>query len=209
MRIGIVGSGSMGRALARHLSHAGHDVALANSRGAASLADLGPELGRGVRAADVEDAVQSAQVVLLAIPYKAVGAAARAGEPWDARVVVDLTNFYPARAGDALDPAPEPSRVVVAARLDGAVVAKAFNTIWSVRLEQESRPPGTPGRLAIPVAADDEDARHLVLALVDECGFDGVAAGSLADSWRQQPGTPVFNEPLDAEAVRRALAAAG
>ena len=65
-----------------------------------------------------------------------------------------------------------------------------------------------PGRIALPVAGDDAAAKAVVLRLVDELGFDGVDAGGLDESWRQQPDTPVYATDLDANGVRRALAKA-
>jgi 8-hydroxy-5-deazaflavin:NADPH oxidoreductase len=70
------------------------------------------------------------------------------------------------------------------------------------------RPKGTAGRIALPVSGDDEAAKAIVLKLVDELGFDGVDAGGLHESWRQQPGTPVYTKDFDAEGVRRALSEA-
>ena len=73
---------------------------------------------------------------------------------------------------------------------------------------ERGEPAGTPGRIALPVAGDDAAAKAVVLRLVDELGFDGVDAGGLDKSWRQQPGTPVYTADLDAEGVRRALSEA-
>ena len=73
---------------------------------------------------------------------------------------------------------------------------------------ERGKPAGTPGRIALPVAGDDAAAKAVVLRLVDELGFDGVDAGGLDESWRQQPGTPVYTADLDAEGVRRALSEA-
>jgi hypothetical protein len=70
------------------------------------------------------------------------------------------------------------------------------------------RPKGAAGRIALPVSGDDEAAKAIVLKLVDELGFDGVDAGGLEESWRQQPGTPVYGKDFDAEGVRRALSEA-
>jgi predicted dinucleotide-binding enzyme len=58
------------------------------------------------------------------------------------------------------------------------------------------------------VAGDDPAAKAKVMRLIDELGFDAVDAGSLDESWRQQPGTPVYTTDLDADGVRRGLAAA-
>jgi hypothetical protein len=87
-------------------------------------------------------------------------------------------------------------------------VVKAFNTIPARQLMERGLPPGSPGRIAIPVAGDDPRAREAVLSLVESLGFDGVDAGRLEESWRQQPGTPVYGAGLGAEAARRALAEA-
>ena len=85
---------------------------------------------------------------------------------------------------------------------------KAFNNIYARHLLELGRPKGTAGRIALPVSGDDEAAKAIVLKLVDELGFDGVDAGGLDESWRQQPGTPVYTKDFDAEDVRRALSEA-
>jgi predicted dinucleotide-binding enzyme len=87
-------------------------------------------------------------------------------------------------------------------------VVKAFNNIYAEHLLKLGKAAGTSGRIALPVAGDDDGAKSIVLKLVDELGFDAVDAGSLDDSWRQQPGTPVYAADFDAEGVRRALASA-
>jgi len=90
----------------------------------------------------------------------------------------------------------------------GRPVVKAFNNIRAQHLLELGRPAGTPGRIALPVAGDDDSAKAVVLRLIDELGFDGVDAGGLDESWRQQPGAPVYGTDLDADGVRRALAKA-
>src|SRR4051794_6149286 len=78
----------------------------------------------------------------------------------------------------------------------------------TVSLMERGKPAGTPGRIALPVAGDDAAAKAVVLRLIDELGFDGVDAGGLDESWRQQPDTPVYGTNHVAEGVRRALAEA-
>ena len=85
---------------------------------------------------------------------------------------------------------------------------KAFNNIYARHLLELGRPKGAADRIALPVAGDDKAAKAIVLKLLDELGFDGVDAGGLDESWRQQPGTPVYTKDLDAEGVRRALSEA-
>ena len=205
MDIGIVGAGHMGRALARHLATAGHTLHLANSRGPASLRDVVAGLGPRVQAETIVDAIALSDVVFLAIPYGAVAETAREGEPWDDKLVVDLTNFYAGRDGAQLDPGERSSSAIVAEMLAGARVVKAFNTIYFRDLEDESRL-SEADRLAIPYAGDDDEANEIVAGLIRETGFAPVRTGSLEDGRRQQPGSDVFNVRLtkaQAEAVLR------
>ena len=90
----------------------------------------------------------------------------------------------------------------------GRPVVKAFNNIYAEHLYKLGQPPGTPGRIALPVAGDDPIAKAIVLQLIDQLGFDGVDAGGLGESWWQQPGTPVYTTDPDAAGVRHALAKA-
>jgi predicted dinucleotide-binding enzyme len=90
----------------------------------------------------------------------------------------------------------------------GRPVVKAFNNIYAQHLLERGRPAGSRGRIALPVAGDDNHAKETAMRLVDQLGFDAVDAGSLDESWRQQPGTPVYTADFDAEGVRRALAQA-
>ena len=87
-------------------------------------------------------------------------------------------------------------------------VIKAFNNIYARHLLERGKPGGAAGRIALPVAGDDSRAKDVVIRLLDELGFDGVDAGSLDESWRQQPGTPVYGTDLDVAGVTRALAEA-
>lgn len=204
MRIGIIGSGNIGGALAGRLVEIGHDVAVANSRGPASLGDLAARTG--ARAATIEEAVEGAELVVLAVPEKAVPELPEgllAG-----RLVLDANNYYPGRDGAlAAIEAGTPSSAWVAEQLGGATVVKAFNTIEAADIAAHASTAGSPGRRALPVAGDPGPGKDVVLGLVDTLGFDPVDAGPLADSWRQQPGTPVYGPRLDAGGVREALAA--
>ncbi|MFJ5545956.1 NADPH-dependent F420 reductase [Micromonospora chalcea] len=206
MEIGIIGSGHIGGTLTRRLRSLGHDVAVANSRGPQSLADLAAETG--ARAVSVEDAVQGAELVVVAIPLKAVPQLPAA--LFDGKLVVDANNYYPQRDGDIaelLDRSLSSSRWT-ADHLKGARVVKVFNNIQAAHLMDEGKPAGTAGRIALPVAGDDADAKRIVMGLVDDLGFDPVDAGTLDESWRQQPDTPVYGTDRDADGVREGLAAA-
>jgi 8-hydroxy-5-deazaflavin:NADPH oxidoreductase len=177
-------------------------------RGPDTLADLAAETG--ARAVTVSEAPEGAQLVIVTIPEKRIPelpddlfAHAAAG------AVVDTGNYYP-RQRDGRIAAIEqgtPESRWVEGQL-GHPVVKAFNNIYAEHLLERGRPAGSEGRIALPVAGDNQAAKDVVLALVDELGFDPVDAGGLDDSWRQQPGTPVYGMDFDAEGVRRALAQA-
>jgi 8-hydroxy-5-deazaflavin:NADPH oxidoreductase len=87
-------------------------------------------------------------------------------------------------------------------------IIKAWNAIGSASFANKSMPPGTVGRIAIPVAADDAQARAVGIALVEDTGFDGVDAATLEQSWRQQPGTPAYCTDLTSDEMPAALATA-
>lgn len=203
MRIGIIGSGNIGGVLTRRLVPLGHDVTVANSRGPASLDGLARQTG--ARAGSVEEAVLSADLVVLAVPLKAVPALP--ADAFSGHVVVDANNFYPGRDGDlaGLDAPHAASSQWVADHFRDARIVKVFNTIQAAHIGDHATEPGTVARRALPVAGDDPAAKREVMALVNELGFDPVDAGTLSESWRQQPGTPVYDRNLDAAQVRDAL----
>jgi 8-hydroxy-5-deazaflavin:NADPH oxidoreductase len=209
MKIGIIGAGQIGGTLARRLAALGHEVSIANSRGPASLAGLAKETG--ARPATVEQAARAGDVVIITIPMKNVPQLPSGlfdGVPENV-VVVDTGNYYPQQRDGRIDPIERGTTESrwVSEQL-GRPVVKAFNNIYARHLLERGQPRGAPGRIALPVAGDDKSAKAVVIRLLDELGFDGVDAGSLDESWRQQPATPVYGTDLDVEGVRKALAAA-
>jgi 8-hydroxy-5-deazaflavin:NADPH oxidoreductase len=207
MRIGIIGAGQIGGTLARRLTALGHDVAIANSRGPESLAGLASETG--ARPVTVQQAARSGDVVIVTIPMKNIPllpAGLFSGVPADV-VVVDTGNYYPQQRDgriDAIEDGIIESRWV--SEQLGRPVVKAFNNIYARHLLERGKPRGAAGRIALPVAGDDRRAKDVVIRLLDQLGFDGVDAGSLDQSWRQQPATPVYVTDLDTAGVRKALA---
>ncbi|MFI6230136.1 NADPH-dependent F420 reductase [Micromonospora echinospora] len=204
MKIGIIGSGHIGGTLTRRLRDLGHDVTVANSRGPESLRDLAADTG--ATPGTVDQAARSEDLVVVAVPLKVVPQLPAAA--FEGRVVVDANNYYPQRDGDVPEIA---DRSVSSSRwtadhLKGARLVKAFNNIQAPHLLEKGRPAGAADRIALPVAADDEAAKRLVMEVVDALGFDPVDAGTLDESWRQQPDTPVYGTDRDAEGVRQGLA---
>ena len=208
MKIAIIGAGNIGTVLTKRFCAVGHEVSVANSRGPETLARLAAETG--AKAAGVGEVADGAEVVVVTIPEGKVpelpdGVLDGAAE---GAVVIDTGNYYPQRDGriDAIENGMTESRWV--SEQHGHGVVKAFNTIQAQHLLELGKPAGTPGRVALPVAGDDPAAKAVVMRLVDEIGFDPVDSGGLDDSWRQQPGSPVYTKDLDAEGTRRALAEA-
>jgi predicted dinucleotide-binding enzyme len=206
MDIGIIGSGNIGSTLARDLTKLGHRVSVANSRGPASLQSLAAETG--ATAATVEQAARARDVVIIAVPEKAVPQLPRDILAASSAVVVDTGNYYPSRDGRIAEIEDGLAESEWVARVLGVPVVKAFNNIVAPSLATRGVPAGTPGRVCLSVAGDDPRAKEAVLGLLDALGFDGIDAGSLADSWRQQPGSPAYCRDLDADELSTALAQA-
>jgi predicted dinucleotide-binding enzyme len=165
----------------------------------------------GATPVSVVDAVRAAEIVILAIPTKAVAELPPAlfANVADRVVVIDIGNYHPElRDGriDAIDRGMLDSQWV--AQQIGRPVIKVFNNIYAKSLLEKGVPKGTKGRIALSVAGDSLDAKAAVLRLVDDLGFEPVDGGDLDNSWRQQTGTPAYCRDLAAAALRRALAEA-
>ena len=209
MKIGIIGAGNIGGTLTRRLSALGHKVFVANSRGPETLKDLASEAG--ATPVTVEQAARSGEVVIVTIPMKNVPDLPRdlfEGVPEDV-VVIDTCNYYPQQRDgriDAIENGMPESRWVE--QQLGRPVVKVFNNIYAEHLLKMGKPAGSDGRIALPVSGDDERAKKIVFKLVDELGFDPIDNGGLDDSWRQQPGAPVYTADRDAQGVRLGLSQA-
>jgi 8-hydroxy-5-deazaflavin:NADPH oxidoreductase len=209
MRIGIIGAGAIGGTLTRRLTALGHEVRVANSRDPETLSDLAAETG--ATAVWARDAAADADVVIVSIPQKntpdleaGIVSSAKPGAP-----VLETNNYYPQQRDGRIDALENgtPESVWVSELL-GTPVYKVFNGIWWKHLLESGKPAGTEGRIALPVAGADGPGKDTVFALVDELGFDPVDGGPLEESWRQQPGTPVYGKDYDAGNARKALAEA-
>jgi 8-hydroxy-5-deazaflavin:NADPH oxidoreductase len=209
VKIGILGAGQIGGTLTRRFTTLGHEVRVANSRRPETLADLAAETGAtAVWAAEVG---QGAEVVVVTVPEKSVPDLASGFLDGAAHgfVVIDTCNYYPKQRDgriDAIEDGLTESQWV--GQQIGHPVVKVFNNIYYMRLLENGVPAGTPGRIALPIAGDSSADKAVVSALVDELGFDPVDTGSLSESWRQEPGHPVYGGDFDADGVRRALAEA-
>ena len=205
MRVGIIGAGQVGQALARRAVVAGHEVTLANSRPPETIYDFAATIG--CAAARANDVPGLSELVVLAIPFTAVFAlppGLLAG-----RIVADANNYYPDRDGQiaALDSRSTTTSEMVARHFPAATVVKAFNAILARDLRA---PPVLPGgaRRALPIAGDDEGACAQVAALHGSLGYGAVDAGPLAEGWRFERAKPAYCVPLDRAGLVAALDAA-
>jgi predicted dinucleotide-binding enzyme len=193
--VGIIGSGMIGGTVARLSVAAGHHVVVSNSRGPETLQELVAELGPLATAGTAEQAAEAGDLVVVSVPVKAfaeVPAKPLAGKP-----VLDTGNYYPQRDGHVgeLDTGALTSSGLLQRYLPDAHVVKVFNNIFFRHLGSLARPHGSPDRSALPVAGDDAQAKAAVAAFLDSIGYDAVDAGPLAESWRQEPGTPAYGTP--------------
>jgi predicted dinucleotide-binding enzyme len=193
--VSFIGSGRIGSTVARLAVAAGYHVVMSNSRGPQTLADLVEELGPLAQAAAGEQAAAAGELVVLTVPlraYRSVPAAPLAGKP-----VIDTCNYYPRRDGQIaeLDSGSLTSSELIQRHLADAQVVKAFNNIVYRHLLALSRPAGATDRSFLPIAGDDADAKARVNVFLDAIGYGAVDAGPLAESWRQEPGTPVYGAP--------------
>lgn len=193
--VGFIGSGHIGGTVARLAVTAGYHVLMSNSRGPQTLEALAGELGPLAQAATGEQAAGEADLVVVTIPlraYPSVPAAPLAG-----KLVLDTCNYYPQRDGQIaeLDNGSLTSSELIQRHLAAARLVKAFNNIFYQHLLSLARPYGAADRSFLPVAGDDAGAKAEAGVFLDAIGYGSVDAGSLADSWRQQPGTPVYGAP--------------
>lgn len=207
MKVGIIGVGHIGKTLVRELSIAGYDVKAANSRGPETIAQT--LFTSGGRAVTIEQAVEDVDILILSVPLHRLPeiAPGLAALPEDT-VVIDTSNYYPMRDTEITEIEDGEVESVWVSRLLGRPIVKAWNAIGSDSFARLGKTAGHPDRIAIPVAADRDLDRRVAMALVGDTGFDAVDAGMLADSWRQQPGSPVYCTDLKSDEMLSALSAA-
>lgn len=207
MKIGIMGAGSIGSTLTRRLSEAGHDVQVANSRGPSTIDPQFLEFG--ATAVEASAVVEDVDVLILSIPLNRLpDYASTVRDLPPETVVIDTSNYYPVRDNriEALDDGQVES-VWVQETL-GCPIVKAWNAITSQSFADKPMSSGADGRIALPFAADRDEDRRVAAQLIDESGLDPFDAGSIADSWRQQPATPAYCTDLTVDEMPAALAAA-
>jgi 8-hydroxy-5-deazaflavin:NADPH oxidoreductase len=192
MKIGIIGAGNIGSALAGHFRKLQHTVLVANSRGPETLSQVAQQTG--ATPVDLSEVAERVDLLVITIPMKSVPLL-----PKDLLVhlpsaspIIDTGNYYPLRDGVITEINSGMMESEWTSRVLGRPVIKAFNNIMSDSLRHKALPKGDKNRIALPVSGDDTRSKQLVMALIDEMGFDAIDAGSLSESWRYQPGTPAY-----------------
>lgn len=205
-RIGVLGAGKSGIAIARRALTVGYEVRIATSGPAWRTAMVTGTLAPGSVAVDAANLAAQVDAVVVAVPLRKFRELAL--ETLADRIVIDVMNYWPPVDGvlAEFETDPRPSSAIVQSALPGtARVVKTFNHIGYHEIEELARPSGSPGRVAVAIAGDDPAAVEVVSRLVDDVGFDPIPAGRLEDSAALQPGSPVFGADLTAEAMRAAL----
>ena len=211
MKIGIIGAGNIGANAAKLFVKAGHEIAIANSRGAETLKDLVAELGENAQAVSIEEAAKFSEIVFISIPFGKYQTLPP--NAFDSKIVVDSNNYYPDRDGSfaELDENKTTSSEMLAEHLRGARIVKGFNTIWFEHLKTQgdmSLP--SEERRAIFIAGDDAAAKKMVAKLIEEIGFAAVDTGDLRDGGAtQQPDTAIYNRNLTASEAQAILGSEG
>jgi len=204
MKIGIIGAGEIGSALARHWGAAGHDLMI-SSRHPDELRALAQEIGPNVKVGTPREAAAFGDVIMLAVPY---GATPQVGRDYAAelagKIVLDAGNPYPSRDGEmAVRDRQRGTGVASAEYLPGTRLVRAFNAINSGPLLRDAF--RKPERLGIPLAASDSEAMKVAAQLVRDAGFDPVPVGDLSRAREFDYGTPVYVRGMTAAELRRAL----
>jgi 8-hydroxy-5-deazaflavin:NADPH oxidoreductase len=205
MKIGIIGTGAIGGTLAKKLAAAGHQVKVSNTRELQELEKVAKELG--VIPAIIHEVVKDVEVIIVSVPTIAIPKLSKdlfKNVP-DEVIIVDTGNYYPFRDGEIEELKNGKVESVWVSEQIGRPVIKAFNNLLAHTLEHLGKPEGGEGRIALAVSGDDENAKKMISGLINDTGFDAVDAGSLSESWRQQPGTPAYCTELNIAELRQAL----
>src|SRR5246127_1154272 len=192
MNIGIIGTGQIGEVIIRKLGGAGYSVKMANARGPESLKDLAADTG--AIPVSVEQVVQDVDMLFIVVPQKSIPELPKGllNKAKKETIVIDVGNYYPFRDGRIDELENGLTESVWVERQIGRPVIKVLNTIPSKAFMASGRPAGSKDRVALPISGDNTKAKEIVAQLIDRIGFDSVDAGTIVESWRQQPGSPVY-----------------
>src|SRR5258708_37010947 len=205
MNIGVIGIGDIGAVIVKKLRDAGYSVKMANARGPESLKDLAAKTG--AIPVSVEEVVQDVDILFLVLPQKAFPVLPKGllNKAKKETIVIDVGNYYSWRDGriDEIERGLTDSAWVE--KVIGPPVVKVLNSIGSKSLAGAGRLNGSSDRVALPISGDNTKAKEMVAQLIGRIGFDSVDAGTIAESWRQHPGSPVYCTNPTKEGLRFGL----
>jgi predicted dinucleotide-binding enzyme len=197
MNIGVIGTGNISEVIIRKLRDAGYPVTMANARGPESRKD--PVAKTGAIAVSVEQIVQDVDILFIVVLQKSIPELPKGllNKAKKETIVIDVGNYYPERDGriDEIENGLTDSTWVE--KQIGRPVVKVLNTIPSKALMAARRPAESRDRVALPISGDNPKAKEIVAQLIDRIGFDSVDAGTIAESWRRLPGSPVLLHQSD------------
>jgi predicted dinucleotide-binding enzyme len=209
MRIGVIGAGRVGGAIASRLADADHELELSFSRDRAALEGLARKIGHGASAGTPAEAVEFGEAVVVSVPWSVLPAALEQAGSLAGKIVIDTTNQFGA------PPLPADGETAArfnAARMPGARYTKSFNTLTSA-FQAESAGREGDGRVVQWLCGDEPEAKRTVAGLIEDTGFVPVDLGGTADcAVMEAPRREgaVYGEEYrlaDAQAVVEALAA--
>lgn len=192
MKIGIIGIGPIGSTLVRQYTKAGHQVKMANASNIGRIKEL--QIETGAQRVPLPEIVEDIAVLVVSIPLMNIPDLAKTlkGSIEDDTVVVDTTNYYPIRDGHIAEIVGGMPESIWISNYLGKRVVKTYNSLLAGSLVRAGLPKGAPDRIALPISGDDPSEKEKVAGLVDDSGFDSLDIGDLENSWRQQPGSPIY-----------------
>ena len=191
-RLGIIGAGKAGTAIARAAVAGGYDVGISGSGPAERIELVVEVLAPGARALSTDEVVRSADLIVLAIPMHRFRELQH--DLFAGKILVDAMNYWEEIDGvdEQVATASAGTSMLVQEWFSSARVVKSLNHLGYFKFDKSRRPPGTPGRIAMAAAGNDRAAVAAVLRLIDTLGFDAIDAGSLEAGIALQPGGRVF-----------------
>lgn len=193
--IGIIGSGAIGSGVARLAVEAGYNVVLSNSRGVETLSGLVAELGNNAREATPTEAAQTSDIIVVSVPLSAYDKLPV--EALQGKIVIDTTNYYPVRDDNnpVLDSGELTTSELLQQYLKGAIIVKALHNQDAPHLYINASPNDKSKRTTLPIAGDNTEAKEKVTEFMNTIGYDAIDTGTLSDSWRIEPGMPIYVWP--------------
>ena len=204
LKIGIIGSGNIGGSVGVLWAQAGHQVFF-SSRHPEKLGELARKAGPTAKVGYPKDAAEFGDVIFLAVPYHAMPEVGKELSPLiQGKVVIDCGNPYPSRDGDMAVAALKKGTGIASAEfLPGVRLVRAYNSISHQSIITQAHRKGE--LMAIPVAADDDDALKIASKLIKESGFDPVFVGPLSKAREFDNRSTLYGKKGTARELREAF----